>query len=310
MNRLLPGFFNFLRKNPALVGIIGVSIALSIITDSFLSVYNIINVFRQTSIMAIIGFGMTMVIISGGIDLSVGSVLALSAGISASILSGGNVFLGILAAIGVGAAAGAFNGLMITKGKLQPFIVTLAMMAIARSLTLGYMEGMPISGFPDSFSFIGRGVVGGIPMPIILLFAIFILSFYILKKTRLGLYIYSIGGNEEATKLSGINVDKYKIYVYVISGVFAAVSGMILAGRLNSAQPTFGTGYELDAIATVVLGGASLKGGKGTVYGTLFGALLMGIIKNGMNLMGVSPFYQDAVKGAIILIAVLMERKE
>jgi len=310
MNRLLPGFFNFLRKNPALVGIIGVSIALSIITDSFLSVYNIINVFRQTSIMAIIGFGMTMVIISGGIDLSVGSVLALSAGISASILSGGNVFLGILAAIGVGAAAGAFNGLMITKGKLQPFIVTLAMMAIARSLTLGYMEGMPISGFPDAFSFIGRGVVGGIPMPIILLFAIFILSFYILKKTRLGLYIYSIGGNEEATKLSGINVDKYKIYVYVISGVFAAVSGMILAGRLNSAQPTFGTGYELDAIATVVLGGASLKGGKGTVYGTLFGALLMGIIKNGMNLMGVSPFYQDAVKGAIILIAVLMERKE
>jgi len=310
MNRLLPGFFNFLRKNPALVGIIGVSIALSIITDSFLSVYNIINVFRQTSIMAIIGFGMTMVIISGGIDLSVGSVLALSAGISASILSGGNVFLGILAAIGVGAAAGAFNGLMITKGKLQPFIVTLAMMAIARSLTLGYMEGMPISGFPDAFSFIGRGQIGGIPMPIILLFAIFILSFYILKKTRLGLYIYSIGGNEEATKLSGINVDKYKIYVYVISGVFAAVSGMILAGRLNSAQPTFGTGYELDAIATVVLGGASLKGGKGTVYGTLFGALLMGIIKNGMNLMGVSPFYQDAVKGAIILIAVLMERKE
>jgi ribose transport system permease protein len=147
-------------------------------------------------------------------------------------------------------------------------------------------------------------------MPIIILLSIFILSFYILKKTRLGLYIYSIGGNEEATKLSGINVDKYKIYVYVISGVFAAVSGMILAGRLNSAQPTFGTGYELDAIATVVLGGASLKGGKGTVYGTLFGALLLGIIKNGMNLMGVSPFYQDAVKGAIILIAVLMERKE
>lgn len=310
MNRIMRGFLTFLRRNPALIGIIGVTIALSIITDSFLSVYNIINVFRQTSIMAIMGFGMTMVIISGGIDLSVGSVLAFSAGVSASILSGGYAFLGILAALVVGAAAGAFNGFMITKGKLQPFIVTLATMAIARSLTLGYMQGMPISRFPESFTFIGRGTIAGVPMPIIILLSIFVLSFYILKKTRLGLYIYSIGGNEEATKLSGINVDKYKIYVYVISGVFAAVSGMILAGRLNSAQPTFGTGYELDAIATVVLGGASLKGGKGTVYGTLFGALLLGIIKNGMNLMGVSPFYQDAVKGAIILIAVLIERKE
>ena len=205
---------------------------------------------------------------------------------------------------------GLFNGIVISKGKIQPFIVTLATMTIGRSLTLAYTQGIPISLFPNSFRFIGRGDVFGIPVPVIIMFGVFFLVLYILKKTKLGLYIYSIGGNEEATKLSGVNVDRYKIIVYTISGIFSAVSAMILTARLNSAQPTFGQGYELDAIATVVLGGASLSGGSGEVLGTLFGALLLGTINNGMNLMNISPFYQDLVKGAIILLAVLLEKSE
>lgn len=246
----------FLRKNPALVGFIGIFIILSIISESFLSIYNISNILRQTSIISIIGFGMTLVIITGGIDLSVGSTFALSAVIMSSIVKAGNPILGIIVGLLVGAAIGTINGIIISKGKIQPFIVTLAMMAIARSLTLGFTEGIPISGFSSGFRFLGRGDFLGIPMPIIIMFIVFFITYYILKKTRLGLYTYSIGGNEEATKLSGVNVDKYKIIIYMISGLFSAISAIILTARLNSAQPTFGTGYELDAIATVVLGGA------------------------------------------------------
>lgn len=300
----------FMRKNPALVGFIFLFILLSIFTNSFFNISNIVNVLRQVSIMAILGFGMTMVIISGGIDLSVGSIFALSAVVMASIVKEGKVLLGIIVGLLIGAIMGLFNGIVISKGKIQPFIVTLATMTIGRSLTLAYTQGIPISLFPNSFRFIGRGDVFGIPVPVIIMFGVFFLVLYILKKTKLGLYIYSIGGNEEATKLSGVNVDRYKIIVYTISGIFSAVSAMILTARLNSAQPTFGQGYELDAIATVVLGGASLSGGSGGVLGTLFGALLLGTINNGMNLMNISPFYQDLVKGAIILLAVLLEKSE
>jgi ribose transport system permease protein len=300
----------FMRKNPALVGFIVLFILLSIFTESFFNISNIVNVLRQASITAILGFGMTLVIISGGIDLSVGSIFAFSAVVMASIVKEGKVFLGIILGLLIGAIMGLFNGIVISKGKIQPFIVTLATMAIGRSLTLAYTQGIPISLFPNSFRFIGRGDILGIPVPVIIMFGVFFLVLYILKKTKLGLYIYSIGGNEEATKLSGVNVDRYKIIVYTISGIFSAVSAMILTARLNSAQPTFGQGYELDAIATVVLGGASLSGGSGEVLGTLFGALLLGTINNGMNLMNISPFYQDLVKGAIILLAVLLEKSE
>ncbi|PNR98760.1 ribose ABC transporter permease [Petrotoga mexicana DSM 14811] len=300
----------FMRKNPALVGFIILFVVLSIFTDSFFNLYNIVNVIRQVSIMAILGFGMTLVIISGGIDLSVGSTFAFSAVVMASIVKDGRVLLGIIVGLLIGAAIGAFNGIVISKGKIQPFIVTLATMAIGRSLTLAYTEGIPISLFPDSFRFLGRGDIFGIPVPILIMLGIFFLSLYILKKTKLGLYIYAIGGNEEATKLSGVNVDRYKTVVYMLSGLFSAISAIILTARLNSAQATFGQGYELDAIATVVLGGASLAGGKGGVLGTLFGALLLGTINNGMNLMNISPFYQDLVKGVIILLAVLSEKEE
>ena len=300
----------FMRKNPALVGFIVLFILLSIFAESFFNISNIVNVLRQVSITAILGFGMTLVIISGGIDLSVGSIFAFSAVVMASIVKEGKVLLGIIVGLLIGAIMGLFNGIVISKGKIQPFIVTLATMTIGRSLTLAYTQGIPISLFPNSFRFIGRGDVFGIPVPVIIMFGVFFLVLYILKKTKLGLYIYSIGGNEEATKLSGVNVDRYKIIVYTISGIFSAVSAMILTARLNSAQPTFGQGYELDAIATVVLGGASLSGGSGEVLGTLFGALLLGTINNGMNLMNISPFYQDLVKGAIILLAVLLEKSE
>ncbi|OAA27218.1 ribose ABC transporter permease [Kosmotoga arenicorallina S304] len=303
-------FLNLLRKYPIILGFIGIVVFFSILTNRFFTLSNFLNVFRQISINAIIAFGMTFVILSGGIDLSVGSVFALAAVVGASIIKGGNVLLGSLAALGVGAAMGAFNGAIIAKLKLQPFIVTLATMAIARSFTQVYTQGRPITGLPSAFREIGRGELFNVPVPIYIMFAVFFISLYILSNTKLGLYTYSIGGNEEATRLSGIKVIRYKITIYTISGLLSALSALILTARLNSAQPIFGTGYELDAIAAVVLGGTSLAGGKGTIIGTLFGAMVMGVINNGMNLVNVSPFYQQAVKGAVILLAVMAERSE
>ncbi|KLO22248.1 ribose ABC transporter permease [Marinitoga sp. 1197] len=299
-----------MKEYPAIVGFIGISIFFSILSDRFLTISNIINVFRQVSIQAVMAFGMTMVIISGGIDLSVGSIFALSAVIMASVLKTGSIFLGIITALVIGALMGFVNGFIIAKGRIQPFIVTLATMAIGRSLTLVYTQGMPISGFSSSFRVIGRGDFFGIPYPIIIMLGTFTLIWYISSNTKLGLYTYAIGGNEMAAKLSGVKVVKYKIVIYMISGILSALSAILLTARLNSAQPTFGTGYELDAIAAVVLGGASLTGGKGSVVGTIFGALIMGIINNGLNLLNVSPFYQQAVKGIVILIAILLEREE
>ncbi len=300
----------FFRRNPALGGLIGLYVFLSIMSDRFFTLSNQINILRQVSIQAIIAFGMTIVIISGGIDLSVGSVFAFSAVVMASILKQGSVLAGILTALLIGGAFGFANGLLVAKGKMQPFIATLATMAIARSFTLVYTQGMPITGFSKSFRFIGRGELLGIPVPIVIMVSILLLMWYVLRMTKLGLYAYSIGGNEEATRLSGVRVNLYKISFYVISGVLTAVSAIILTARLNSAQPIFGVGYELDAIAAVVLGGASLSGGTGGVIGTFFGALLMGVINNGLNLLNVSPFYQQAVKGIVILLAVLLEKKE
>ena len=302
--------WTLIRKYPVVFGFIVLVIVLSILSDSFFTISNFLNILRQASFQAILAFGMTIVIISGGIDLSVGSIFAFSAVILASILKTGSVFLAILACLGVGAAFGLFNGFVIAKAKLQPFIVTLATMAIARSFTLLYTNGMPITGFDERFTYIGQGEVLTIPIPVIIMFIIFFLTWYILSKTKIGLYTYSIGGNEEAARLSGVTVDRYKMLIYMISGIYSAIGSMILTARLDSAQPTFGQGYELDAIAAVVLGGASLKGGKGTVLGTLFGALIIGTINNGLNLLNISPFFQQAIKGCVILAAVLLEREK
>ncbi|MCF6093786.1 ribose ABC transporter permease [Microaerobacter geothermalis] len=294
-----------------LLGLLLIGIILSILEPRFLTVSNLFNVVRQVSINAILAFGMTFVILTGGIDLSVGSILALVGALVAGMMTGGiDPVLAVIAGIGVGAILGGINGVLVAKGKLAPFIVTLATMTIYRGLTLVYTEGRPITGLPDEFRFLGRGELLGIPVPIILTFLLFILLLIVMEKTTFGRRVYALGGNEEAARLSGIKTNRSKIWVYVISGMTAAVSAIILTSRLNSAQPTAGFAFELDAIAAVVLGGTSLAGGYGTLGGTLIGALIIGILDNGLNLLNVSSFYQQVVKGLVILIAVLLDRRK
>ncbi|WP_018247411.1 ABC transporter permease [Orenia marismortui] len=297
-------------KFKSAIGLIGLIIVMSFLSEYFLTVHNLMNVTRQVSINAVLALGMTFVILTGGIDLSVGSVLALSSVITAGLMSSGmNIALVLIVGIGVGTLLGLLNGILVAKGKMQPFIVTLGMMTIARGLTLIYSNGRPISGFDKAFRFLGTGHLLGVPVPVIIMFALLAVSYVVLKKTPFGRYVYAIGGNEKATELSGINTDKIKIGVYAISGFLASVSGIILASRLNSAQPTAGTGYELDAIAAVVLGGTSLAGGQGGIVGTIIGALIIGILNNGLNLLNVSSFYQLVAKGAVILIAIFLDTR-
>ncbi len=300
-----------LNKFKTGIGLLALVIILSFLSPYFLTIPNLLNVVRQVSIIAIVSFGMTMVILTGGIDLSVGSMLAFSGAVTAGMIvnSGLNVFLAILIGLAAGTALGLFNGIAVAKAKLPAFIVTLAMMTIARGFTLIYTNGRPISGFDETFRFFGAGYLGRIPVPVVIMFLLLFIIYVLLKKTPLGRYIYAIGGNEKATKLSGINTDKIKIAVYALNGFLAAVSGIILTSRLNSAQPMAGEGYELDAIAAVVLGGTSLSGGSGGVVGTIVGALIIAVLNNGLNLLNVSSFYQLVAKGAVILLAVFLDRK-
>lgn len=304
-------FLNILSKFKAGVGLIVLVIVLSFASDYFLTFNNLLNVIRQVSIIGIVAYGMTFVILSGGIDLSVGSVLALSSAITAGVMSSTHsLALAILAGLATGALMGTFTGVLVSKAKMPAFIVTLAMMSIGRGLTLIYTGGRPISeGFTDLFNYIGGGYVGPIPFPVILLLFLLGIGYLVLNNTPYGRYVYALGGNEDATRLSGINTDKIKMTVFTISGIMAAVSGIVLASRLGSAQPQAGTGYELDAIATVVLGGTSLAGGQGGIIGTLMGALIIGVLNNGMTLLGVSSFFQQVVKGLVILLAVYIDRR-
>ena len=272
------------------------------------------NILRQTSVNAVIAAGMTFVILTGGIDLSVGSILGISGAVCASILvSGQNVVIAVLAALVVGAVVGFLNGFIISKGKLQPFIATLATMTVLKGLTLVYTNGNPITlgsnELAMSFGKIGGGTILGIPTPAMIMILVFMVCYYILHNTKMGRYTYALGSNEEATKLSGLNTDKIKIWVYTISGILASIAGIIITSRLYSAQPTAGSGYELDAIAAVVLGGTSLNGGKGKITGTIIGALIIGVLSNALNILDVSSYYQTMVKGAVILLAVLLDRK-
>lgn len=302
-----------LQKLGPMLGLFVIVIILSVMSENFLTVDNILTVLRQVSINALIAFGMTFVILTGGIDLSVGSILALAGSITAGMLASGmDPILAILIGLLAGAVMGAFNGLIITKGKVAPFIATLATMTIFRGLTLVYSDGRPITGLSDSLTFkmIGQGYFLGIPVPVVTMLAAYGILYFILKKTVFGRQVYSIGGNEEASILSGISADKVKIWVYSLTGLLSALAGIILTSRLNSAQPTVGVAYELDAIAAVVLGGTSLSGGRGWIFGTLIGALIIGVLNNGLNLLDVSSFFQQVVKGSVILLAVLLDRKK
>lgn len=303
-----------LVKYKSLIGLVLLIAVVSILSPSFLSSKNIFNILRQTSVNAIIAAGMTFVILTGGIDLSVGSILAISGAVCASLLaSGQSIIVAIIAAILVGAFVGFLNGFVIAKGKLQPFIATLATMTVLRGLTLVFTDGKPITlGSNDlaiKFGNIGGGMIFGIPTPAIIMLVVFGVCAYVLKSTKMGRYTYALGSNEEATKLSGLNTDKIKIWVYTISGILASIAGIIITSRLYSAQPTAGTGYELDAIAAVVLGGTKLAGGKGKISGTIIGALIIGVLSNALNILDVSSYYQMMVKGIVILIAVLLDRK-
>ncbi|MER2030317.1 MAG: ribose ABC transporter permease [Solibacillus sp.] len=302
-----------LGKLGPLLGLFLIVIVITILNPSFMTTDNVLNILRQVSISALIAFGMTFVILTGGIDLSVGSTLALTGAVAATMLASGiDPVLTILAALLLGAVLGAVNGIIIAKGKVAPFIATLATMTIYRGLTLVYTDGRPVSelGNEITFQMLGKGYFFGIPVPVCTMILAFIVLYVIMHKTTFGRRVYAVGGNEAASKLSGINVDRVKIAVYSLTGMLAALSALILTSRLNSAQPTAGTSYELDAIAAVVLGGTSLTGGKGWIFGTLVGALIIGVLNNGLNLIGVSSFFQQVVKGIVILIAVLIDRKK
>ncbi|MGH9839703.1 MAG: ABC transporter permease [Blastocatellia bacterium] len=296
------------RQFGTLFGLILLSLILWALTPHFMTVSNLLNVAQQTTLVAIVAVGMTFVIITAGIDLSVGSVLAFSGVVMASLLQkGAPVPVAMLAGLGAGCCCGVLNGLLITVGKLPPFISTLGMMSIARGAALVFTEGRPVSGFSDGFRWIATGEILRIPVPVIVMLFVYLIAQFVLTKTKLGRYTYAIGGNEEATILSGVNVRFYKTLVYGLCGGLSGLAAILLTARLNSAQPIAGMMYELDAIAATVIGGTSLAGGEGTIFGTLIGALIIGVLRNGLNLLDISSFVQQIVIGAVIIVAVLFD---
>lgn len=296
------------REMGTLSGLILLGTTLSLLTPHFLTVSNLLNVAQQTSINAIIAAGMTFVIISAGIDLSVGSVLALSGVVLGGLMAGGCPLpLSLLGGLLVGLTCGLVNGVLIAFGRLPPFIATLGMMSVTRGLALLYTQGRPISGFPDSFRFLATGECVGVPMPVVLMLAVYGGAGCLLSRTTLGRYTYAIGGNENAARLAGVRVRRYKIAVYGLAGFLSGLAALVLTARLNSAQPIAGIMYELDAIAATVIGGTSLMGGAGRLRGTLVGALIMGVLRNGLNLLDVSSYIQQTLIGTVIILAVWLD---
>lgn len=297
------------KEMGAILGLIILCIIMTFSSPHFLSLNNIMNVLKQSSLIGIVAAGMTFVIISAGIDLSVGSVLSLSSCITAGLMvnNGSSVWLAVLVGLIVGTLMGFINGVLITKIPLPPFIATLGIMGVARGLAFVYTGGAPIYSLPKAFKILGGGTIGPLPVPVILLVIVYTLCYILLKRMKLGRYIYAIGGNEEAAKLSGISTSRYKIMVYSLTGFLAALAGLILAARLDAATSVAGSGLELDVIAAVVIGGTSLSGGRGGVIGSLIGALIMGVVRNGLNLLLVSSHWQRVILGIIILAAVTVD---
>lgn len=302
----------YLIEQRSLVALFLLIIVVSVLNPNFFSMDNMLNILRQTSVNAIIAVGMTFVILIAGIDLSVGSVLALTGAVAASMVGiEMSIFLVIPLTLLLGTLLGGLSGLIVAKGKVQAFIATLVTMTLLRGVTMVYTDGRPIgTGFSqaaEQFSYMGTGYLLAIPVPIWIMLFVFVAAWYILKHTPMGRYIYALGGNEAATQLSGINVNKIKIFVFAVSGFLSALAGLIVTARLSSAQPTAGVSYELDAIAAVVVGGTSLMGGKGRVMGTLIGALIIGFLNNALNLLDISSYYQMIAKALVILVAVLAD---
>jgi putative xylitol transport system permease protein len=300
----------FLQQYGIILAFLVLCVALTFLNEYFLTPKNILNIVRQTSINGILALGMTLVILTGGIDLSVGSSLALAGIVAASMVRGvhaENAWLAAGVGLAVGAAVGAVNGLLVARLSIPPFVATLGMLSICRGLTYIYSNGMPIPNLSKDFLWIGQGDIGGIPIPIFFFLGVFIILWVVLNKTTYGRYIYAVGGNEKSAKTAGIGTKGIILSAYVLCGILAALGGLILTARTTSGLPQAGVSYELDAIAAVVIGGTSLSGGVGTIHGTLIGALIIGVINNGLDLLGVSSFYQQVVKGVIIIIAVLLD---
>lgn len=299
-----------LRQMTSLLSLVIIVFVLAVTSPAFFHLSNIMNILVQVAVVAVIAAGSTAVILTGGIDLSVGAVMALSGVLSAGVIRGtGNPFMAALTCIGVSVLCGFITGLMITAGRMPPFVATLSMMSITRGLSFIYTKGKPISGFPDSFRFFGAGAIGGIPVMILLTLVVYIVMYFVLKRTPFGRVIYAIGSNEEATRLTGINTSKNKLLVYSLAGLLTGIAALMYVGRINSGHPGAGSGYEMDAIAAVVIGGTSLSGGKGSLVGTLIGALIMGVIRNGLNLLNVDPYWQNVVLGLVIAGAVMLDQK-
>lgn len=320
MDATLASYKPQLVKFQSLIALVLLCIGISLASDKFLTVDNTWNVMRQISVNICISVGMTLVVLTAGIDLSVGSVLAFCGAVTAGLLKYGvempsnDLFIGftilgaVIAGLITGVLLGLFNGWAITKFKVPPFVATLAMLTVARGFTMLWTKGFPISDLGDRFAFIGTGWFLGIPLPVWISGLVVIAAVIITQKTALGRYIYAIGGNEQASRLSGININKVKLMVYGIAGLLAAVGGIMVTSRLDSAQPNAGMSYELDSIAAVVIGGTSLSGGRGTIMGTVLGAIIIGVLNNGLVLLNVSPFWQQVVKGAVILLAVIIDK--
>jgi ribose transport system permease protein len=304
----------------SLAALVLMVVALSFASDNFLTVDNGLNVLRQISINLCLSIGMTMVILSGGIDLSVGSVLAFAGAVAAGLLKNGlqlpytdsilqfTPFGAVVAGVLVGAGLGWVNGFMITRFRLPPFIATLGMLSVARGLTRLWTGGFPITDLGPEFTFMGMGYWLGVPMPVWISAALVAVFVVVTRRTRFGRYLYAVGGNERAAKLSGVNVDRVKCLVYLLGGALAGVAGLLATARQNAADPKIGDGYELESIAAVVIGGTSLSGGRGSIIGTVLGCLIIGVLRNGLVLLGVSPDWQLVVKGSVILIAVAIDQ--
>ncbi len=298
-----------LRRFSVFIILLIICVVFAVGSHDFLTTSNLLNVALQTSIIAIIAIGMTFTILTAGIDLSVGSLMALGGALAAglAVRQGLGTYGGIAGALLVGLMLGGVNGLLIIKGKMPPFVATLAMMAIARGLTLVYTQGRPIAGLEENFIFWGTGRLLGIPVPVVLLVILALIAYVVLRHTRFGLYVHATGGNEETTRLAGISPNRIKLAVYVISGFTATLGGVLLTARLWSAQPNAAVGWELDAIAAPVLGGVSLFGGVGSIGGTLVGAFIIGVLSNGLNLLGVPSYYQQVIKGVVFILAVMLD---